>query len=235
MPVSNPNNLLLVTNSLLVTNILIVGNSLEMANQLMGSTFIARSAITTAGSSTLNTTGATLLVAVLGAYNADPTISDSKGNTWNYLTSYQRVNGTYTRIAYAYASLSLGAGHTFTAGGTSAGGVVLAFSGTYTGGDPYDGQVNGATSTFAQGAITPSAGDLVICGFMNNDNPASATIVGAGADTAWSAMVTQFNPTYETGAAAWIQASGAALNPTMAAGAGSNNSGSATIAGFKHA
>ncbi len=205
--------------------------------------YIASSTVTLIGSSTLDTTGATLLVAVLGVYIANPTISDSKGNTWNYLTAYQRASGTYVRIAYAWQSgalgpLTTGAGHTFTAIGADGAGVVFAFSGTYTAGDPFDGQVNGAIATIAQGAITPSAGDLVISGFLNNNgSTAGSTITGAGSDIAWSAMLVQASTTYETGAAAYLlSASGAALNPTMYAGiTGNNNTGAATIAGFKHA
>ena len=122
---------------------------------------------------TLNTTSATLLVAVLTGTNTDATITDSQSNTWHYLTSYTTVNGgtfPYVRIAYSYG-ITTNASHTFTvAGGSgSSTAMVYAFSGTALNASVLDVEAGvaswGSPTYFQSGPITVSANDLVIAGF----------------------------------------------------------------------
>ena len=153
--------------------------------------FVASGVTPASGSNavTLNTTGATLLVAVLsGNTGTAPTISDSVGgqsNAWNYLTTASQTDNCKTRIAYAYAktgggALQVGASHVFTPAGSSSpadtAAVVYAFSGTATDASVLD-QSN-ATSNATDntqgvkavqaGSITPTEGALVIFGLGNN-------------------------------------------------------------------
>jgi hypothetical protein len=124
----------------------------------------------------IDTTGATLLVAVVSDFTGGPgiTFSDSKSNTWTSLTAYTNTAGQMrVRIYYAYAtSGKVGSGHTFTSAGT---GVytcacVAAFSGTDTGADPYNADVTGindfgpVATPMSTGSLTVDAGHLSITG-----------------------------------------------------------------------
>src|SRR6185503_14306386 len=94
----------------------------------------------------------------------NPTISDSKNNTWYSVSSsyYESGDGSHagTRIYYAY-NPTVGTNHTFSIAGTTVAGsfVVAAFSGATTA-DPKDqetGHTGGASGTSDQpGTITPS-------------------------------------------------------------------------------
>ena len=187
---------------------------------------------------TLNTLGATLLVAVLWDFSTAtlPTISDSAGNTWNYLTAYGTLTGTNsrTRIAYTYAksgsALATSSADVFTitaASSTSASGVVYAFSGTLTSSAIYNAIQNGNSnynSTSTQpGSITPNIGALIITGITTQ----SASLTPASINDGFSTPVTNSN---ETAVAAYLlNASGSALNPTWTFGGGP---ASAAIAAF---
>jgi hypothetical protein len=164
---------------------------------------------------TLNTTGATLLVAFLDSYDAGagaPNITDGKSNTWQYLTTYGIDSTHKVCIAYAY-NPSVGTGHTFQSNNTYSFGVVYAFSGTLTTSGVYDsggGASGPLTSPFQPGSITPTAGDLVICGFGNDGESMSAATINSG--FAAPILVTATAP---QGAASYLlNAANSALNPT---------------------
>ena len=184
------------------------------------------------GQVTLNTTGATLLVAILTndtTAGTPPTITDSLGNTWNYLPTYGVASGSAARtlIAYAYSNgggaLSTGS-DTFTIPTTHFDcAVIFAFSGTLTTSAVYDGVQTGGfnlgTPTAGSGfyvgtGIPPVAGDLIISGVGSNNSMASATVSSTGSSETWSTPVTQGNNADETGSGAYIlSASGNPVNP----------------------
>ena len=136
---------------------------------------------------TLNTTGATLLVAILTGGGAVPTVSDSVGghtNAWTYLAT-QTSSGNYTRLAYAYAAtgggaLNTGGSHVITVtntADTTSACVVFAFGNTSTTSSVLNAS-NGAQQqagtpvtiyTLQAGSITPAAGSVVVMGFGSND------------------------------------------------------------------
>lgn len=177
----------------------------------------------TATSGSVDTTGATLFVAVLSAYdiNVANGFSDSKGNSWNYLTVLDDVGGNEMQatIAYAWSSLSVGSGHTFSYNnGSYPGFVLFAFSGTETGSSPFDqqnGSVNAAgPASYQPGSITPSTdGQVAVVGAVNG---------GAGSDYSYTVNGSYSTPvevfyagSINVMASYWIQTTATATNPTI--------------------
>lgn len=140
-----------------------------MAYSFVVATSAASSDGNSVTSSSIDTTGADLLVVVVSDYSAasEGTLSDSKSNTWTKRTIYN--DGSIQRtVAYYAKNPTVGSGHTFTVNGTAhyPGIAVAAFSGADTSA-PYDTEAGsyGSTSPFAAGSITPSQSDsLVISG-----------------------------------------------------------------------
>ena len=96
---------------------------------------VADSASGGAGGSTgsVDTTGATILIAVGVADSGTPSITDSKGNTWNSLTQVGGSFPTYHRCRLYYVeNPTVGTGHTFTVAGTNASACFAAFDATAT-------------------------------------------------------------------------------------------------------
>lgn len=147
-------------------------------------------AVSTGGTTgTLTTTGATLLiVGVAAAYGGLPgaTVSDSKSNTWNALTTHRYDNGgaygTASRLYYAQ-NPTVGTGHTFTVAGTEIYPAIFvqAFSGTALT-SVYDGQENGQTATavttLATGSVMPSLNSCVCVVVICHGATANVTIDG---------------------------------------------------------
>jgi len=193
-----------------------------------GGNLIAKGSTGSASTVTLNTVGATLLVAVMQAYAAAPSISDSASNTWNYLSSYigNGSNRTFCLIAYAYSNaggaLVTSATDLFTvtaAGGSGPSAVVYAFSNTLTTSAVYDSSNgvnnNGATLPISMGSLTPTAGDVVVVGLaVGGSGPGSTapTISGAVFSSPDTANIPG-DGVYAFGAYL-LNASGATLNST---------------------
>ncbi len=119
----------------------------------------------------VDTTGATLLVIVLYSPNSPPagTPSDSYGNTWAFAEVFNHVSGGI----YYVANPTVGAGHTFSAGGSgnnSYNFTVLAYSGAATS-SPLDQKNNNytnAATSLSTGSITPSQnGCLIVAGYAS--------------------------------------------------------------------
>ncbi len=197
-------------------------------------------------SAAVNTTNATLLVAVFTDYTAySGTLSDSQGNTWNELTQYGTGgNPVYARcgIMYAYSksggALSTSTSHTFTlhpaAGEGYVSANIYAFSGTLTTSAVYDntagtvGSNGPLTSPFQIASITPTVGDIVIVGWSSNAPMTSGSVN----DSFATALINtgDGNQDETTGSSYLIVASGSAINPTVTTNA-TNCCG--TIACFK--
>lgn len=182
----------------------------------------------------VDTTGATLLVLVLCAEGAaEPTISDSKTNSWTKLT--QRKNAASTKYTTIYYSVptSVGAAHTFTASSTLLYPAIamLAFSGTHAS-SPFDTE-NGANQdtglTLQPGSITPSVDDCVVVTGLNiNGVTLSSSIDSSYIETA---DLPEAGDTDGIHAAYIIQTTAAATNPTWTASGGA--AVAACIASFK--
>jgi hypothetical protein len=174
----------------------------------------------------VDTTGADFLVAAVSYFTSGSgmTMSDSKGNTWNALTT-STISFTVTRLYWCVPS-SVGSGHTFTFSGT---GVypslaVMAFSGADS--TPLD-QQNGATASsvtsLSTGSITPSVNGCVLftgIGFENTFSSPSINESFTGIVSASYNSGTHFG----LAAAYRIQATAAAINPQW------SWTGSATVA-----
>ena len=139
--------------------------------------------------SSIDTTGATLIVINQSGYNQVGSISDSKGNTWTALT--QRSTGnTYQRMYYCVDPI-VGTGHTFTVTGGADGSLqVAAFSGISASGFDVGAGGTGSTVTTGQpGSVTPSAnGSLIVSGIALL-NAASGTACLAGIDSDFKIIV----------------------------------------------
>lgn len=221
-------------NSLLVKNKLQQANTLQQTNKLLQPPSTQSPALVSSGvyqtSLTLNTTGATLLVAVLVSDTAaGATMSDSLSNTWNYIAGSTSTGAGITRIAYAYASsanpLATGASDVFTI--TEGGGsqytvaAIYAFSGTKTtsavyGGNNVTAAPQSPTNPYQGGALTPTAGNLVV--FGTGGDSAAITAASASVSPATDALsaVSHNNSSSKDSVAATdvLVATGSALNIT---------------------
>jgi hypothetical protein len=184
----------------------------QVAHVEAGST--GGSAITTGS---IDTTGATLLVALVGSYAPDgaATVTDSKGNTWTRRTQF---NSTDARVQVSYCvPSSVGSGHTFTvtpAGTGYPGVVILAFSGTDTS-TPFDkdtGKGNNNPAVQPDAAITPTNDNALVITALAWENTGTPTV-----NESYDAPTVQ---TFSSGnhlgctVARWIQTNKTATQPT---------------------
>jgi beta-glucanase (GH16 family) len=183
---------------------------------------------------TLNTTGATLLVAVLTAYGTLPTIQDTSSNPWTYLPAYTAANSSKIRIGYSYGPMT-SATDTFQslANGLDAGyssAQVYAFSQTLATSSVYDtstGTTGPLTSPFQTGSVTPTQYDLVIAGFFSG-GAISFVTVDSGMESPgdiFGAAGTEWG-----GASYLLDSGNSPINPTFTTDGVSNT---AVIACFK--
>ena len=198
-----------------------------------------------AGTGTLTTTGATLLVAILsGGTSSTPSFSDSLGNTWNALTPCSiSGNNYYGGMVYAYShsggALAVGS-DTFTLGsGTySSQAVIYAFSGTPASAVLSAQSCSGAKNLQA-GSITPSGGDIVVAGFSSTYQGLCGSCGGTIGLTGFSTALVSNPPASTNSNAAGVyllNASNSAINPTwsiLTGGGTMNTNGVPMIASFK--
>lgn len=166
--------------------------------------------------SAINTTGANLVAVAKIWYGAsEPTLSDSKSNTYTDTTT--RENGDTTRKvrwSYVYGG-TVGSGHTFTVTGTDnyATVIVFAFSGIAS--SPLDQQAgNTATSwtTLSSGSITPSQASTVSLTALEFDTGAGTVSVPSTWETGH--VVAEVGGANLGGAATWkVLSSTSAVNP----------------------
>lgn len=166
----------------------------------------------------VDTTGATLLVWSVGWLNSATltTPTDNKGNTWLPLT--KRGPGQFAAHRFWYATNPIvGAGHTFTAGGTGtyAAQIVHAFAGTDLGA-PFDVEsgntVGAGSASVASGSVTPSMnGCVIVAGYSCMTNPGNTAEALAPTMT-MAAIGTAAAGRTVTGHL--IQTTAAAINPT---------------------
>jgi hypothetical protein len=127
--------------------------------------------------SAIDTTGMDLLIAAIVGYAGIGTVSDSKGNTWNYLTIY----GTNYQIRIAYAkNPTVGTNHTFTLG--AAGAFPSISIATFAGADlasPFDqenGNGDSTGATISTNSITPGTDGQLIIAITGHDNAIVSSI-----------------------------------------------------------
>lgn len=185
-------------------------------------------------SSSLNTTGADLLVLGGLADNASYTLTDSKGNSIATATGATTSIFGITSSIYYVKAPTVGSGHTWTLTGTSGdfAFAVLAFSGSDQTA-PLD-QTNGTASSFGStvqpGSITPGQANELLVTFCIDGDDTNAFSVDSGFTIADQLL--QVNGGHKGLAIAYqIQTTATARNPTWTLGSG--NLFGADIASFK--
>lgn len=170
-------------------------------------------------SSAIDTTGANLIIIAVHSYEVQiqPTLTDSKSNTWTGLTAYSNTGTVRTRIYYCYGG-TVGSGHTFTItnpveGATYSCIEVVAYSGAAS--SPFDvenGNNTGSASTLTTGSVTPSVnGELLIAAVGTSSvNPSSIDSSFTISDSSNYSGGNHFGG----GMAALIQGTAGAINPT---------------------
>lgn len=172
-------------------------------------------------SGNIDTSGATLLVAVASWFNGvgDPVLTDSKSNTWAGRTEQRVLAGVnYScRIYDVVSSPTVGSGHNFIITGTATfcSIYVLAFSGT----DAFD-QQNGANtassvvSSLTPGSVTPGFdNEVLVAGLCLREAITSSTIAASLGFTITD-QLPGVGSQYLGGAAAYlIETTAAAKNP----------------------
>lgn len=190
-------------------------------------------------SSSIDTTGANLLVVVVSSYYGAPapTLTDSKGNTWTTAQDFVGSGAAGNRLRMYYClGGTVGSGHTvsITASGAYGSVAFASYSGVLASAALDQGTItgsNGLTSIQA-GSVTPSEGnELVVAGLGYQTAAATASIDGG-----FTKRVNdnpQSGVSYGVALGDLIQTSAAAANPTWSwTGAGE---ASAAIATFKAA
>lgn len=207
-------------------------------------TLVASQFISAAGTggqtngSSITTTGATLLVAVMSIFNPGagglPTIADGLGNTWNYTpTIYSlgsQIMGVRTAYAFSHAGGALSTGSdSFTVTINGAGSwtaAIYAFSGTLTTSSVYNSTAgvghNGGVivpSPFQVGEFTPGPGDIVVTNITNGSNVYTSSSINEGFGNVLNGARNGAT------AAVLIGATGETLNPTWTFSGGGSSFG----------
>jgi hypothetical protein len=138
-------------------------------------------------SAAIDTTGATQLrVFVITQQVGNPSVSDSKANTWALDGTSTLLNGTFTAYVTCWKCTpsSVGTGHTFSATGTTAASILAIAVGPSNAGalsaSTWNAQTD-ATSPYVSPSVTPSSADALLVTFGASDSS------GAAVTTDWSA------------------------------------------------
>ena len=214
-----------------------VGGGITLINA-SAAAYSTGASVTTAG---ISTTGATLLVVSVSAYNtANCTVDTSPSNSGHWAAAGSgNGNGVGdSNIYYAYNSSGLSTGGSQAAtvncsgnGGSYVTAALLAYSGTLISSTPLDqkndsGNASG-TTTIQPGSITPTQSGELIVSALSMLNGSFCTV---GTPTM---TVEASNFALVSGAAAdLVQVTAATINPTWTCTAGTYMSSS--IASFKH-
>lgn len=166
--------------------------------------------------SSVDSTGGNLVVVAVSSYDltSAPTVSDSKGNTYNALTA--RVYAGSHRVQLFYAeNATVGSGHTFTVtGSTSYASIsVNVFSGAKSSGafDQQNGAA-GANSPASTGSVTPTEDNEVVVAGIALDSAPSGLSINGGFSTPAVAYFAG-GSAYGVGSAYLIQTTATAANP----------------------
>lgn len=192
----------------------------NMAISLVSSVEILGTGGSGGTSSPINTTGANLLVISLSVFNqaVTPIVSDSFGNTWLIAKFvYDTPNSFGTAFMYCLHP-TVGAGHTFSIGGSFGTGSAYAYSGV-SALDQSNGTTDITGGTTAQtGSITPTAnGALILASMASSIDPSPSTLpitINDGFTMEFAEPYTNSNY-FGSATAQLIQGSAAAINPTF--------------------
>ncbi len=181
----------------------------------MAVNLVAHTSMTTANggvSASVNTTGATLILAATSNISAACTMADSQSNTWNALNTV--ISGARQLLGfYALCAGKTSATHTFTLGNINFGDAAVgAFDPTSPAFDTQNAGASSATATVQAGSLTPGGATNLIMAMLGGDANVSIAI-DSGFTIAQSSINTPYGP--QGIALAWLeQASATAQNPT---------------------
>jgi hypothetical protein len=187
---------------------------------------------TSATTTAINTTGASLIVIGIGSQitAGSPSVSDSAGNTWTFGVRYT-LSGWQSQWVYYCANPIISTGHTFSFSyGTATDMIVAAFSGTATASvlESSNGYSSTALTQVTQpGAITTTQGNEMLITFIYWNN------VGAPSISSDFTLISSFSINAAYGAAYKITSSATgSYNPTWSTSA--VNSVATSISAFKY-
>ena len=214
--------------------------------KLVHATAAAASAGAAVTTGAIDTTGATLLVAICATNNANgtPSVSDSASNTWTALTAHS-VSGAFAQSQILYViNPTTSATHTVTIGAAASNLAVLsviAFAGTSTFDAQSGNSTSGAATGITSGTITTTAdGELIVWGVANQVTSSTGNFAFAQAN---AVPVTFQDITAVAGGTHWAQAVGYGYKGEAAAfsiqvnwsGTSASANPSSAIASFKAA
>lgn len=187
-------------------------------------------------SDAIDTTGANFIVIGIGFYNGttpNPSVSDSKGNTWTALTN-RASTIVSTRQYYCFAP-TVGSGHTFTVSGVVSYPAIAVQAWSGIAASPAD-QENGATTsgswaTVSTGSVTPSQANTVLVASLAFEAGGGTTAINSG----FTISNTIAYGTSEGVSLAYkILTSADATNPEWSSGGTNSGDGAAAITSFKY-
>lgn len=142
----------------------------------------------------IDTTGADLIVVYVSSthFGSNPSLSDSKGNTWTALTRYSDSGGDVSIKGFYCVAPSVGSGHTFTVSGSYmyASIAVVGLVGAKAT-SPFDQEAGSAASgtSLSPGSVTPSEGNEIVLSALNVNPAATASIDGGFTVLGYKALV----------------------------------------------
>lgn len=176
---------------------------------------------------TINSTGATLLVAGVAAYENSPsgqlvTVSDSKTNTWTPLTNYPADTSPTDGVRLYYvANPTVGTLHTasFSGANTYCSLFFAAFNNvkTTSPAETPNGASGGAAATIQPGSITPAENNELIVSLVHQNSTSAAPTINSGF-TIIDTLLEVGGVNVGGGLAYLVQTTAAAVNPTWTSG-----------------
>ena len=171
------------------------------------------------GATSIDTTGATLLVAVVRANGSGASISDSEGNVWTYGAEFG-PGITRVRLAWVFNPLT-SATHTFNPTSNEGSADVFAFGGSGTWAQT---EMDGATITSPGTSVTTDSipttdFDVVIAGLSSNGSISGGAVnngfSGGIAGEPANALPQQLSGTPEVGMGAYLISPGGSTDTTF--------------------
>jgi hypothetical protein len=224
-----------VTAPTFIASIMAVNSSFETPNNTVTGAV--------GGASSINTTGASILIAVIRARSATPTITDSASNSWTYGNTFLLLDGGgVTRMNVGYViSPSTSATHTFNPTANDGSCEVYAFSGGTGWYLDIEGQIYTTinSSTIPVQPMLTFSHEVVIVGFGSNGSTVSATVTGGfnGGQgvSSGSALCNQYTDSAEVGGSAYLITSSAGANNPVFTASGNNGDFISVSFAFRHA
>lgn len=135
-----------------------------------GVALVAHASIDGTTTAAVNTTGANFCIGSVASTNTTPTFSDSKSNTWTGGTLWEDSALDTTNKLFWVFSPTVGAGHTFTAGGTAQTMEIYCFSGISNALQSQSG-VNATTAVMnpQSASRTPTGQVLLVAGIASTN------------------------------------------------------------------